>query len=46
VWRRLTESGLIHREINPEYLNKLEKIQKQQGIKFTTAEEFDAYFSF
>lgn len=35
----------IHREINPVYLEKLEKIQKQQGIKFTTAEEFDDYFS-
>jgi hypothetical protein len=35
----------IHREINPEYLKKLEKIQKQQGIRFTTAEEFDEYFS-
>ncbi|HLB69853.1 MAG TPA: hypothetical protein VJJ51_02290 [Candidatus Methanoperedens sp.] len=35
----------IHREINPEYLKKLEKIQKQKGIRFKTAEEFDAYFS-
>ena len=35
----------IHREINPEYLKKLEKIQKQQGIGFTTVEEFDEYFS-
>ena len=35
----------IHREINPEYLKKLEKIQKQKGIEFTTAEEFDEYFS-
>jgi len=35
----------IHREINPEYLKKLEKIQKQKGIRFSTAEEFDEYFS-
>ena len=35
----------LHREINPEYLKKLEKIQKQKGIEFTTAEEFDEYFS-
>ncbi len=35
----------IHREVNPEYLKKLEKIQKQKGIKFKNAEEFDAYFS-
>ena len=42
----MAESEVIHREINPEYLKKLEKIQKQQGIKFRTAEEFDAYFSF
>jgi transposase len=35
----------IHRELNPEYLKKLEKIQKQKGIRFKSAEEFDAYFS-
>jgi hypothetical protein len=35
----------IHRELNPEYLKKLEKIQKQKGIKFKNSEEFDAYFS-
>ena len=35
----------IHREINPEYLKKLRKIQKHKGIKFKTAEEFDSYFS-
>jgi hypothetical protein len=40
----MAESGLIHREINPEYLKKLEKIQKQQGIKFKTPEEFEEYF--
>ncbi|MCZ7358851.1 MAG: hypothetical protein O8C55_02140 [Candidatus Methanoperedens sp.] len=35
----------IHREVNPEYLKKLEKIQKQKGIRFKSAEEFDSYFS-
>ncbi len=35
----------IHREVNPEYLKKLKKIQKQRGIRFNSAEEFDAYFS-
>ncbi len=35
----------IHREVNPQYLKKLEKIKKQQGIEFKNAEEFDAYFS-
>jgi hypothetical protein len=35
----------IHRELNPEYVNKLEKIQKQKGIRFKSSEEFDAYFS-
>ncbi len=35
----------IHREVNPEYLKKLRKIQKQKGIRFKNAEEFDAYFS-
>ena len=35
----------IHRELNPEYLKKLKKIQKQKGIRFKSSEEFDAYFS-
>lgn len=35
----------IHREVNPQYLKKLEKIKKQKGIKFKNIEEFDAYFS-
>jgi len=35
----------IHRELNPEYLKKLEKIQKQKGIRFKSSEEFDKYFS-
>lgn len=35
----------IHREVNPQYLEKLEKIKKQKGIKFKNIEEFNAYFS-
>ncbi len=35
----------MHKEVNPQYLKKLEKIQKQKGIEFKSAEEFDAYFS-
>ncbi len=35
----------IHREVNPQYLKKLEKIQKQKGVRFKSAEEFEAYFS-
>jgi hypothetical protein len=34
----------IQREVNPQYLKKLEKITKQKGIKFKNIEEFDAYF--
>ncbi len=32
------------REVNPLYLKKLEKIQTQKGIRFKSAEEFEAYF--
>ncbi len=35
----------IHREVNPQYLRKLEKIQKQKGVRFKSAEEFEEYFS-
>ncbi|NJD75661.1 MAG: hypothetical protein FIB08_01005 [Candidatus Methanoperedens sp.] len=35
----------LHREVNPRYLKKLEKIKKQKGIKFKSIEEFDEYFS-
>gem|GEM_PF-4035250 len=35
----------ISRRINPLYLKKLEKIQKQKGIRFESVEEFEAYFS-
>ncbi len=35
----------IHREVNPQYLKKLEKIQKQKGVRFKSADEFDAHFS-
>jgi hypothetical protein len=34
----------IRREVNPQYLKKLEKIQKQKGIRFKSPEEFEAYF--
>ncbi len=35
----------IHREVNPQYLKKLEKVQKQKGVRFKSAEEFEVYFS-
>lgn len=35
----------IHREINPLYLKKLEKIQKQKGLRFKSVEEFEGFFS-
>ncbi|MCZ7381148.1 MAG: hypothetical protein O8C64_06215 [Candidatus Methanoperedens sp.] len=35
-----TDKGIL-REVNPRYLKKLEKIQKQKGIKFKSADEFD-----
>lgn len=35
----------IHREVNPQYIKKLEKNQKQKGIRFKNAEEFERYFS-
>ena len=34
----------LHREVNPQYLKKLEKIKKQKGIRFKNTEEFDEYF--
>ncbi len=33
------------REVNPRYLKKLEKIQNQKGVRFKSAEEFEAYLS-
>ncbi|MCK4798902.1 MAG: hypothetical protein KAT05_16120 [Spirochaetes bacterium] len=35
----------IHKEVNPDYIKKLEEIQMQKGVRFKTAEEFEAYFS-
>ncbi len=35
----------IHREVNPQYLKKLEKIRKQKGVRFYSIEEFEAEFS-
>ncbi|MCK4799180.1 MAG: hypothetical protein KAT05_17540 [Spirochaetes bacterium] len=37
--------GDVHREVKPEYLNKLEEIRKQKGVRFRNTEEFEAYFS-
>lgn len=34
----------VQMKVNPLYLKKLEKIQKQKGIRFKSVEEFDAYF--
>ncbi len=33
------------REVTPQYIKKLEKIQKQKGVRFKSVEEFDEYFS-
>lgn len=38
-------SSDLHRELNPEFLNRLEKIQKQKGIRFGSVKEFEKYFS-
>ncbi len=32
-------------KVNPDYIEKLEKIREQNGIKFKNAEEFNEYFS-
>ena len=37
-------SSDLHREINPEFLERLETIQKQKGIKFNSMKEFEDYF--
>ncbi len=38
-------SNDLHRELNPEFLKRLESIQKQKGIRFNNMKEFDEYFS-
>ncbi len=38
-------SSDLHRELNPEFLNRLESVQKQKGIRFNSMKEFDEYFS-
>ncbi len=38
-------SGDIHREVRPEYLKKLEKIEKQKPIKFRNMKELVEFFS-
>jgi len=35
----------LHREINPEFLERLEIIQKQKGIRFNSMKEFENYFN-
>lgn len=35
----------MHRQVDPDYLEKLKKIRKQKGVKFKGMEEFDKYFS-
>lgn len=34
----------LHREVNLQYLKKLEKIKKQKGIRFKSIEDFEEYF--
>jgi hypothetical protein len=38
-------SSDLHREINPEFLVRLETIQKQKGIRFNSMKEFENYFN-
>lgn len=35
----------LHREINPEFLERLEIIQKQKGIRFNSMKEFENFFN-
>ncbi len=35
----------VHREINPEFLGRLDKIEKQKGIRFNNMKEFDEFMS-
>ncbi len=35
----------LHREVNPEYLKKLENIKKQKGIRFKNVKDLDEYLS-
>ncbi len=34
----------LHRELNPEYVKKLEKIEKEKRISFKDIDEFDKHF--
>jgi len=38
-------SSDLHREINPEFLERLETIQKQKGVRFDSMKEFEDYFT-
>lgn len=35
----------VHREINPEFLERLDKIEKQKGVRFNNMKEFDEFMS-
>jgi len=35
----------VHREVNPEFLERLETVQKQKGVKFNNMKEFDDFVS-
>ena len=35
----------VHREVNPEFLERLETVQKQKGIRFNNMKEFDEFVS-
>ncbi len=34
----------LHRELNPEYIEKLEKIEKEKRVSFKDLDEFDRHF--
>lgn len=38
-------SSDMHRELNPEFVKRLEDIRKQKGVRFNSMKEFDEYFS-
>lgn len=39
VMAREYENGIMEPELRPEYIEKLNKIKKQQGIKFKSVDE-------
>lgn len=38
-------SSDLHRKLNPEFMERLENIKKQKGIRFSGMKEIDKYFS-